>query len=327
MGDRSVTKHERLTTPFLADGVLNPPLFFQHTFDLGTYTARQAAGAVVMGTSDLTGNELDEFVAETLRNNLVGLPLDLPTLNIARGRDTGIPGLNVLRRQIFAATNDGQLAPYTSWSDYGQHLKHPASLINFVAAYGTHPTILAAHTVATKRDAARAIVDPLRTDPVIGDRSDFMFSTGPWANSGVNSTTGLDSVDAWVGGLAEVTDLFGGLLGTTMNYVFEHTLENLQDGDRLYYLARTPGMNLRTQLEGNSFSEMIMRNTDGTNSLKADAFATADCKFQLANLDGTPAGFTANGANVADDNSTDCDESLLLQRKPDGTIQYKQIKG
>ena len=52
------------------------------------------------------------------------------------------PPLNELRRQIFAETNDGQLAPYTSWSDYGQHLKHPESLINFVAAYGTHPTIL-----------------------------------------------------------------------------------------------------------------------------------------------------------------------------------------
>ena len=52
----------------------------------------------------------------------------------------------------------------------------------------------------------------------------------------------------------------------------------------MYYLARTPGMNLRTQLEGNSFSELIERNTDGTHSLKADAFATADCKFELANL-------------------------------------------
>ena len=43
-------------------------------------------------------------------------------------------------------------------------------------------------------------------------------------------------------------------------------------------------MNLRTQLEGNSFSEMIQRNTDGTNTLKADVFATADCKFQVANI-------------------------------------------
>ena len=33
--------------------------------------------------------------------------------------------------------------------------------------------------------------------------------------------TGLDNVDLWVGGLAEITNLFGGLLGTTFNYVFQ----------------------------------------------------------------------------------------------------------
>src|SRR4029077_10364729 len=121
-----------------------------------------------------------------------------------------------------------------------------------------------------------------------------MNSTGAWASdaNGV-TTTGLDSVDLWVGGLAEKTELNGGLLGSTFNYVFQLTLEQLQDGDRLYYLARTPGLNLRAQLEGNSFSELIMRNTEGTNTLKADAFATADCKFQLANLAGTPAGFAS----------------------------------
>ena len=115
-----------------------------------------------------------------------------------------------------------------------------------------------------------------------------MFGTGAWADdANGRTTTGLDDVDLWVGGLAEVTNLNGGLLGSTFNYVFQSQLEDLQDGDRLYYLNRTPGMNLRTQLESNSFSEMIQRNTDGTNTLKADAFATADCKFQLGNLEGT----------------------------------------
>src|SRR5262249_17750577 len=125
--------------------------------------------------------------------------------------------------------------------------------------------------------------------------------------------------------LAEITNLFGGLLGSTFNYVFETQLEKLQDFDRFYYLNRTPGMNLRAQLEGNSFAEMITRNTVGTNSLKADVFATADCKFQPANLNGTPAGFAASGSVVADDPTTDCDETALLLRKPDGTIQYKSI--
>jgi Ca2+-binding RTX toxin-like protein len=85
-------------------------------------------------------------------------------------------------------------------------------------------------------------------------------------------------------------------------------------------------MNLRAQLEGNSFAELVMRNTTA-NSLKADAFATADCKFQLANLAGTPAGYTQFGTTVADDTSaaSECDESAVLLRKPDGTIQYREI--
>src|SRR4029078_8450483 len=230
-------------------------------------------------------------------------------------------------------------------------------LINFVAAYGTHPTITHAGadgvfggvapttnpgtactalnvpagcneslddgpepTLKSRRDAARAIVDPLPTDIRPADAGDFMFSTGAWAShpNGV-TTTGLDDVDLWVGGLAEVTNLFGGLLASTLNYAFQTQLEKLQDGDRLYYLARTPGMNLRTQLEGNSFYEMIQRNTDGTNTLKADAVAPADGKFQLADLEATPAGYALHGFVVADDPATpDCDESLLLMRHPDG---------
>jgi Ca2+-binding RTX toxin-like protein len=315
----------------LLNGFLNPPQYFaatpgQSANDTAApkYTPEQAAGAIFMGSSDQVGNELDEFVTETLRNNLLGLPLDLPTINMARAREAGVPPLNELRKKIYAETNDSQLAPYTDWSDYGQHLKHPESLINFVAAYGKHPTITGATTLAAKRDAARAIVDPLPTDTPPSDAADFMFSNGAWApDANGRLTTGLDDVDLWVGGLAEVTNLFGGLLGSTFNYVFQNTLENLQDGDRLYYLNRTPGMNLRTQLEGNSFSELVQRNTDGTNSLKADPFATADCKFQLSNLNGTPAGFTASGSTVADDPSTECNETLLLLRKPDGTIQYR----
>ena len=349
-----------------------------------------------MGSSDQTGNEIDEFVTETLRNNLLGLPLDLPTINMTRAREAGVPPLNSLRRQIFAETNDSQLQPYTSWADYGQHLKHPESLINFVAAYGTHPTILSAApgpdgqfgtgddvaaTLKSRRDAARAIVDPqpasagpdgtfgtaddVPADVQPPDALDFLFGTdgrttlgcdaltsytcGDWRSDANGVTkTGLDDVDLWVGGLAEVTNLFGGMLGSTFNYVFQNQLEKLQDGDRLYYLARTPGLNLRTQLEGNSFSEMIERNTEGTNTLKADAFATADCKFQLGNISspysataptavpGSPPGTTLSmtatppltpliGAGTVNDDptTTDCDENQLLLRQPDGTIQYR----
>ncbi|HTN25577.1 MAG TPA: peroxidase family protein, partial [Solirubrobacteraceae bacterium] len=68
----------------LLTAFLNPPEFFHN--GAGFYTPEQAGGAVVMGSSDQVGNELDEFVVETLRNNLLGLPLDLPTLNMTRAR-------------------------------------------------------------------------------------------------------------------------------------------------------------------------------------------------------------------------------------------------
>ncbi len=167
----------------LLTAFLNPPEFFDNSVDAAhpVYTPEEAAGAIVMGSVDQTGNEIDEFVTETLRNNLLGLPLDLPAINMARARSEGIPPLNEVRRKIHDQTNDAQLAPYTSWADFGQHLKHPQSLVNFVAAYGTHPTITAESTITGKRNAARAIVDPLPTDPVIPDAADFMFGTGAWA--------------------------------------------------------------------------------------------------------------------------------------------------
>ena len=298
----------------LLDGFLNPPAYTDH----GTLTPRQAAGAIVMGMSDQVGSELDEFMTDTLRSNLLGLPMDLAAINIARGRSEGLPSLNSFRRTLHTKTNDGQLAPYTSWVDFGEHLKHPESLVNFVAAYGKHPSIVAATTVAGKRAAAQRIVDPEIGEEAPDDAAAFMNATGIWTAA----STGLDDVDLWVGGLAEVTDPFGGLLGSTFNYVFENQLTNLQNGDRLYYLARTPGMNLRAQLEGNSFAELIMRNTDA-HTLKADSFATADCKFELAGLAGTADGFDRYGNRVADDPASECDEQALLIRMPDGTIQYR----
>ncbi|WP_295694744.1 peroxidase family protein [Lapillicoccus sp.] len=321
--DGTVTKTD--TSLPLLNAFLDPPAYFSGG-STGMLTPEAAAGSIVMGSSDQIGNELDEFVTETLRNNLLGLPLDLATLNIARGRDVGLPRLNDVRRQVFARTSDGQLTPYTSWSDFGQHLKHPESLVNFVAAYGRHPSILAATTVAAKRDAARAIVSPGPSDTSPSDAADFMLGTSAWSNgAGGVTTTGVDDVDLWVGGLAEVTNVFGGLLGSTFNHVFQSQLESLQDGDRFYYIARTAGLNLRGQLEGNSFAELVQRNTDNTRALKADSFAMANCRFDLAHLAGTPAGFAQFGSSVADDTSTtDCNENLLLLRQPNGTIQYRQ---
>src|SRR4029079_3289992 len=98
---------------------------------------------------------------------------------------------------------DAALKPYNNWFDFGLNLKHHESLVNFIAAYGNDAQIQAATSVAAKRARAQAIVN-----------------AGPIGLMSAPSTTsGLDDVDFWVGGLAERQAVFGGPRRATVNHV------------------------------------------------------------------------------------------------------------
>ncbi|MFC5380651.1 peroxidase family protein [Aquipuribacter nitratireducens] len=251
-------------------------------YDAGGLSPEEAAGSLIKGATLEQGNEIDEFVTPVLRNNLLGLPLDLPTINMTRARDAGVPGLQEARRTFYAESLDATVAPYASWNDFGSALRNPESLVNFVAAYGTHPSVKSATTLADKRAAAQALVDS--SDP-------FLATAG-----------GLDDVDMWVGGLAERPRVFGSFLGSTFNYVFEKQMEDLQNGDRFYYLSRLIGTNFLGELENNSLKAMIERNTTATD-LPANIFQTPDCVIRAADYAG-PGPF-------ADVEATPCDESAI----------------
>ncbi|MGL4196511.1 MAG: peroxidase family protein, partial [Allorhizobium sp.] len=278
----------------------------------GEITADQGAGAVIRGMTGQVGNEIDEFVTDVLRNHLVGIPLDLAALNIARGRETGIPSLNAARAQFKAIANgDTQLDPYKNWVDFGMNLKNPASIVNFIAAYGTHSSLTSLVAVPTsqqfptgfrektgeeKRDAAMKLVfgdSSLTGQAKINfdaDRMAFLNGTGQYSNLG-----GLNDVDLWIGGLAEKKMAFGGMLGSTFSFVFELQLENLQNGDRFYYLSRTQGLNLLNELEANSFAEMVIRNTDIGQTgyaVPGDIFSVPDHVLYVDRAEQTKWGYT-----------------------------------
>ena len=318
----------------LMDAFLNPQSFRDSGAAGVDLTPDQAAGAIFRGMGRQVGNEIDEFVTEALRNNLLGLPLDLPTINIARARDTGVPTLNEARRAFYAESNNSAVAPYESWVDFGFSIKHAESLVNFVAAYGQHESITSAQTVAAKRAAAEALVTPptvtaeipegatpeqiaqlqaeaaAENAAVAAAASDFMNATGEWADK----ETGINLIDLWVGGLAEKQIVFGGLLGPTFNYVFEKQLEDLQFADRFYYLSRTAGLNLLVQLEGNSFAELIMRNSD-VEGLPSDVFSHPGRVYDMAAI--------GTSGPVLDDPATpDWNEAQELVRMPNGTVRY-----
>jgi len=276
----------------LLDAFLNPAAF--NTVGGAQVDGAEGAGSIIMGMTKQVGNDTDEFVTDTLRTNLLGLPLDLAALNIARGRDAGIQSLNGIRREFYNSQKAGvggneSLRPYTSWMDFSFNIQHPASIVNLIAAYGLDPSIVNATTVNAKRAAATKLwsgnsgLTGAAKTAFDTNRSDFLFSTGTWAsNADGSSNTGLEQIDLWVGGLAEAKPaaaVLGGMLGSTFEYIFNEQMRVLQDGDRFYYLGRVGG-NLLLQLESNSLSKMMMRNTTATN-LPALTFDAPSAAFDM----------------------------------------------
>ena len=291
----------------LIDAFLNPVAFQQS--GAGT---KAAVGTIANGMVQQVGNEIDEFLTESLRNNLVGLPLDLGALNLARGRDTGIPGLNGARRLFYADTGNPALQPYTSWNDFGLNIKHIESFANFIAAYGTHATIVAASTDAARRAAAEALVNGALAGNL--DAQDFLNATGIYAGG---SLGGLENVDFWIGGLAEKLQPFGGMLGSSFAYVFGTQMLRLQNHDRFYYLSRTAGLNILTQLEEQSFGDIVSRNSTAVH-LPGDVFSTPAYRFEAGRVGTTGA--------ILDDPLTAYNEAALLTRLANGTIRYGGIE-
>ena len=293
----------------LLQAFLNPTQFA----DLGP-------AAITAGMVRTYGNEVDEFVTPALQQSLLGQPLDLATINIARGRDVGLPTHNELRQQIYdgltqsSGGNGAALAPYTSWQDYGDHLRHAGTLVNMIAAYARDvgdvwgiedaraAYLAGTGTLDAIRDAAQAVVDAYASDYATNGFTlaqhnaavTFMQGTpaynpgtGQWDFTGGDQ--GFWDVDLWIGGLAE-RPLFDGPLGTTFSYVLLDFAQRQQDGDRFYYLYRTPmGTNLGNEIIGNHFTDLVQRAT-GLEHLTGDVFITPDAEFELGkNPDGTDA--------------------------------------
>ncbi|GKY89225.1 hypothetical protein STA1M1_30940 [Sinisalibacter aestuarii] len=233
----------------LVNAFLNPEMFNQF-----------GAGDFLKGGQFEQGARIDEFVTDALRNFLVGLPLDLAAINIARGREVGLPSLNQLRADLFAQTGgEASLRPYESWADFGGNLLNEGSLVNFIAAYGTHATLdtaRASGNTTAMRSAAQDLID-----------NDAAFMNEDAATSGV------DNIDLWIGGLAEKKVPLG-LLGSTFDFVFAQQMIALQNGDRFYYLARIGG-NLLAEIEGQTLADLMMRSGDAVH-LNGDVFGTPD---------------------------------------------------
>ena len=113
--------------------------------------------------SNQAGNAIDEWVTDALRNNLVGLPLDLATLNIVRGRDTGLGSLNQVRAENVRNNCAKKVKTATADLAEGAEITSEAmaALSAEVAAYDSAYVF----NMATVSAAAR-VVDPVEREAI-----------------------------------------------------------------------------------------------------------------------------------------------------------------
>ncbi|MCS3744356.1 peroxidase family protein [Rhizobium sp. BK661] len=263
-----------------------------------------AVGAtdIVRGMSQQLSNEVDEFLTPAMQQSLLGQPLDLAAINIARGRDLGIPTLNEVRRQLHDAlvaeraadpatphhTNliVDALNPYTSWAEFGSQMQHPQSLVNFIAAYAFDGDLAKAEAIVGLENGTIAEGSAEAQGFSVNYAIAFLNNTG--VNPGDQPPIGADgfnSIDLWIGGLAEL-HVFTGQLGTTFNAIFEDQMERLMDGDRFYYIYRLQtALNIDTDLGHAIVTEQfkdIIERTTGAIHLNGDVMGYADSNIELA---------------------------------------------
>jgi Ca2+-binding RTX toxin-like protein len=251
----------------LEQAFLNPAMF-----------AQKGAASIAMGLTHQQMNEVDELITPALNQGLLGQPLDLAAINIARGRDIGLPTLNEFRHAV-------GLTQYTSWSDFGSHMVHPESLVNFIAAYSFDGDVAKATAIVNADGGvdAEALATILGLDP--NNANDLAtavdYATNFLAGDlSIDGADGFEHIDTWLGGLAEV-HVMGGLLGETFNLVFLDQINRLMDGDRFYYLYRLENLNLGDEIGNAQLKDIVERNT-GLEHLNGSIFAYADQYIDLS---------------------------------------------
>ena len=319
-GHSQLTETMALTTVNQQTGLANPggqqDIQLLQAFLAPQIYNRYTAGQVAAGMSQQVGNATDEYITNTLRNALVGKPLDLAALNIGRGLDTGLTPLNEARRQIqtflrnvptstngnidLVQANNGidsnlaelvnNLRPYVSWRDFGAHLLNPDSLKGFIMAYARDDVLsvysnnanlsywntLQASTAAGAA-ASYAAALSAATDLAMEDKA-FMGFLYDGSTAPPSGNQSFEKISLWLGGLAEAKTP-GGMLGPTHDFIYAYQMQQLQRGDEAYYLSKLAGTDLVEEIKGKTVADMVMAAT-GVKHLYHKIFAVNDADYE-----------------------------------------------
>ncbi len=87
----------------------------------------------------------------------------------------------------------------------------------------------------------------------------------------------VDEIDLWIGGISEIPDDHGGMLGPTFSMFLADQFSRTRDGDRFFYLDESLLADFRlldASFDSTLLSDIILRNT-GVQSMNRNAFVVA----------------------------------------------------
>ena len=139
-------------------------------------------------------------------------------------------------------------------------------------------------------------------------RQSAPHDAGARASWSTGSVTGLDNVDMWIGGLAEKQNLFGGLLGSTFEFIFRTQMESPAGRRPAVLPAAHRRHPLRDRVAGQLASPQLIRTNTGIKHLPGNIFLTPEYTVEasdyfLKDADGNFQ-LDANGHRIATDPST-----------------------
>ena len=322
--------------------------------------AKVGPEAIAQGMTRQAANEIDEILTPALQKKLLGQQQDLAAINIARGRDLGMPTLNNLRRQLSTGLS-GELASlqaklslnpedtilqqtidktialqsglqaYKSWNDFGKALLHPESLANFIAAY-TFDGDIAKAGVVVKLGTGTKFADLSEQDKSVVESlgwssADASSKAAAFMGVGAAADKGFEVIDAWNGGLAE-KHVFLGQLGSTFDAIFSDQMTRLINGDRFYYFWRLQlGLPTFTELSSSVTTEQfkdIIERTTGAKHLVGDVMFMADSYVELGEKGGTQ---DHKYGDLVDQNQVGVYSDLGYSADLNGTLVKELVNG
>ncbi|MDJ0636788.1 MAG: peroxidase family protein [Xenococcaceae cyanobacterium MO_188.B29] len=183
-----------ITEIALAEAFFNPENIQQHGVD-----------SVLTGLLFQRAQEIDNMIVDGVRESLFEAGtggLDLGAVNIARGRETGIPSYTDVYAEIFG----------TEIKDF----------------------------------------DHLRNLGLFSDSVVNLLAT---------AYTDVNQIDLWLGGISELPDDRGGLLGPTLSFFIADQFTRSRDGDEFFYLNDLDRLNiLDPDLENTTLASIIRNN-------------------------------------------------------------------